>query len=345
MLLAQAAVTPELTLFLSIAFLVGGLVLLGLGADWMVKGASRLALRLRLTPTVIGLTVVALGTSLPELMVSVSAQIEQLRDPESTASAIAWGNVVGSNIFNIGLVLGLCSAVRALPVAGSTVKTEYPFMVGSGVLLVPIIYSTTASPEIGRLEAGAMVFLFAGFTVFALRVARRHVSAAERAAIEQEVAEATGPADPQESWWVPTAWVVVGSIGLAFGGSLLVDGAQSLALHMGMTPRVVSIVIVASLTGFPELVTSAVAVVRKETEMAVANVVGSNIFNTLLVLGTAGVVLPLRVPADGLVADLAVMLGISFLLGPMLLGGHLTRIRGIILLATYLGYVAYLLIR
>lgn len=336
---------PELTLFAAIGFLVGGLVLLGLGADWMVRGASKLALRLRLTPTVIGLTVVALGTSLPELMVSVSAQIDIIGNPESTGSAIAWGNVVGSNIFNIGLVLGLCALLRPLPVAGSTVRTEYPFMLGSAIILAPIIYSSAGAYRIDRLEGIFMLALFTGFTIFVIRVARKNVSASERAALEQEVMEVSGPPEKQGSWVGPTVWVVVGSAGLAFGGSLLVDGAQSLALHMGMTPRIVSIIIVASLTGFPELITTAVAVYRNETDMAVANVVGSNIFNTLLVLGAAGVVYPLDVPAEGVVIDLAVMVGITVLLGPLLLGSLLKRGQAALLLAGYCGYLGYLLLR
>ncbi len=338
MLTLQVPAIPALSLALSVGYLVGGLVLLGFGADLLVRGATALALRLRLTPTVIGLTVLALGTSLPELMVSVAAQLNE-------SEALAWGNVVGSNIFNVGLVLGFCALLCPLSIAGSTVRLEYPFMLGAVLLTALLVRTSDGHSSLDRVEGAFFLVLFVLFTAFMIRLARKEVNANERERLREAVTEAAGDEGPSTSLRRASIYALIGCVGLAFGGNLLVGGAESLALHLEISPRVVATVIVAALTGAPELVTTAAALLHKKGEMAVANVVGSNIFNTLMVLGVASTVRPVEISAEGLSTDLGFMIGISVLLGPLLLGKRLNRWEGLILLAVYCTYVGVLLTR
>ncbi|MEM7260776.1 MAG: calcium/sodium antiporter [Planctomycetota bacterium] len=337
-LLLAAATEPTLSLTVAILALVGGLFLLGFGADILVRGAITLALRLRLTPTVIGLTVLALGTSLPELVVSITAQL-------TDAKALAWGNVVGSNIFNIGLVLGVGALVRPLSISGSTVRLEYPFMLGAALLIALLIRSTDGTHILDRIEGGFLLVIFVLFTGFMIRLARKEVNARERERLHEAVTEAAGDTETEEpatSLRRAAVYALVGTAGLALGGSFLVSGAESLALHLDVPPRIVATVIVAALTGAPELVTTVAALLHRKGEMAVANVVGSNIFNTLMVLGAASTVRPLDIADAGLSTDLGFMIGVSALLGPLLLGKRLNRWEGSALLCVYVAYVVVL---
>ncbi len=332
----------SLTVLGATTWLLAGLVMLGLGAEMLVRGATRLALLLKLTPTVVGLTIVALGTSLPELVVSVAAQITALKDPE--VQAVAWGNVVGSNIFNIGLVLGVGSLIRPLAISGSTVRLEYPFMLGS-TFLVAILVRGSGVHTIDRVEGAFMLALFTIFTIYVIRIARKEVKGRETIAIEETVSEIVGDDLSENSGLFATTLVVLGSGALALGGNWLVDGAIGLAESLGVSNRFVSTVIVAAATGFPELVTTCLAVFQGRTDLAVGNVVGSNIFNSLAVLGTASLILPLNISPSGLLLDLTFMLSISALLGPLLLGKRLNRYAALSLLVVYLSYFSVLVLR
>ena len=271
-------------------------------------------------------------------MVSVAAQ-------RNDSKALAWGNVVGSNIFNLGMVLGLCGLISPLAIAGSTVRLEFPFMLGSGLLVALLVRSSNGHHELDRLEGTFFLVLFILFTAFMIRLARKEVDQEERTRLREAVSDAAGDVGPTASLRRSVAFIVLGCVSLAFGGSSLVDGAESLALHMKVSPRVVATVIVAALTGAPELVTTLAALLHKKGEMAVANVVGSNIFNTLMVLGVASTIRPLEIAQDGLLTDLAFMVGISALLGPLLLGKRLYRWEGVTLLTVYATYVGFLLTR
>lgn len=320
-------------MLVSILLILGGLVLLGFGGEFLIRGASALALRLRLTPTVIGLTVVALGTSLPELVVSLAAQFQGSTD-------MAVGNVIGSNLFNIGLVLGLGSLIRPLTIAGSTVRLEWPFMLTSSCLAILFARDslTSETSVIDRLEGGFFVIALALFTAYMVRLARREVGASESAALNEEVQDLVGKDPDRAPLTKPVLLVVGGMIGLALGGDLTVRGATQIAESFGVSDRIIGLTILAAGTGLPELVATLIAVAHRRTDMAVGNIVGSNIFNVLGILGTTAIVSPLPVSAETIHWDLWWMLGLSVVLGPLLLGRSLNRFEGALLVAIYIAY-------
>lgn len=311
--------------------ILAGLVVLGLGGELLVRGASTLAHRLRLTPAVIGLTVMAVGTSLPELMVSLAAQLKDNPD-------MSTGNIVGSNIFNIGMVLGVCGLIRPLSIPGSTVRIEWPIM----MLSAGLGYLLARDLVIERLEGVFLLASFVSFTAFMVWLARRQVNRQEAAALVEAVEEAVGPHPDRGSVVAPTALVLVGGAGLWFGADLLIEGAQTVARACGVSDRVIGVSVVAAGTGLPEFVATLVAALHRKTDMAVGNVVGSNIVNILLVGGTAAAVRPLAVHPKILAWDVPWMLGISFILGPFLVGNRLNRRESFILLAIYAVYVGFL---
>ncbi|MBN1442227.1 MAG: calcium/sodium antiporter [Planctomycetes bacterium] len=315
----------------SILYIAGGLAALAIGGELLVRGASALAIRLRLTHAVIGLTVIAIGTSLPELVVSVAAQLRGSPD-------MSIGNVVGSNIFNIGLVLGACSLIRPLVIPGSTVRLEWPFMFIAALLL----YLLARDLEIDRVEAAFFLISFVLFTAYMVRLARREVGRAESASLEQAVEGVAGSKVLRRSLAFCLALVLLGSGALWLGAEWLIEGARGIASRFGVSERVIGLSMVAAGTGLPELVATLVAVLHRRTDMAVGNIVGSNICNILLVLAAAAMVRPLEVNPLIIEWDIWWLLGISFILGPFLLGNRLDRREGFIILAGYGVYAALL---
>ncbi len=300
--------------------LAGGLVLLVGAASVLVRGAAALALRLGLTPLVVGLTVVAFGTSAPELVVSVQAAL-------AGAGGIAVGNVIGSNIANVGLVLALAVLIRPLVADPSLFRRDLPVLlavtaVASGVLL---------DGSVGRWEGGALGVGLAAYLVWSVRAAR-----AEQAAIDLPVAAPTGPA------WRDLAFVAAGLAGLVVGADVFVGGAVRLAEAAGVSNAVIGLTVVAVGTSLPEMATTVVAALRGESEIAVGNVIGSNVFNLLGILGAGALVRPLVAPGLEL-ADLAVMGALTVALAVMLwTGRRLVRWEAAGLLAGYTAYVVYL---
>ena len=316
---------------LLVVLLIGGLALLTVGGELLVRGATAIAKQLGLTTTVIGLTVVAMGTSLPELAVSLYAALGGTPD-------IAIGNVVGSNIANIGLILGITAMVTALPVYGSAVRLAWPFMFAAS--WVAVLLARDGSFD--RLEGGFFIVCLVLFVTFMVHGSRLEVKAGEAAEIEAMV-KARAPAFDRRNLAVALLLVLGGSGMLFLGGKLLVDGAVGLARMADISERVIGLTLVAVGTSLPELATSLVAAYRGHGEVAVANVIGSNIFNLLGILGTTALVKPIPVAAQVIGSDLWWMLGIALLLLPMLwFRSNLSRVEGGVLLTGYLVYVALL---
>lgn len=310
---------------MAVLLVLAGAALLYGGAEGLVRGASSLALRLGMTPLVIGLTVVAFGTSMPELVVSVEAAL-------AGKGSLAVGNVVGSNIGNVGLILGLSALIAPLAVQARIIRLDMPLLVlvsaGVAVLLL--------DGAMGRGEAALLVgslLLYVGFTV---RASRR-----ESAAVAKEFEE--GLARPTGSAALDAVLVLGGLALLAIGARLLVSGATTIAEAAGVEEAVIGLTVVAIGTSLPELATSVVAALKGEGDIAVGNVVGSNLFNILGILGIAALVRPLSSGGIGAV-DLWVMLGAAVLLLPMMwTGRRVSRLEGGVLVAGYVAYVAYLL--
>ncbi|MGE3163680.1 MAG: calcium/sodium antiporter [Planctomycetota bacterium] len=324
---------------LAILMIIGGIALLGGGGDFLVRGASTLALRLRITPAAVGLTVVALGTSLPELVVSLVAQF---RDKD----ALVFGNVVGSNLFNIGAVLGLGALIRPMLIPGNTVRLEWPFMLTSAYLVMLCARDSLAGEHlvIDRLEGAFFVVALVFFTAYMLRLARREVTAAEQASLTELVA-GVGHDPGHRSWAGALGLVFGGAVGLAIGAELTVRGSITVAELWGVSDRIIGLAILAPGTSLPELVATIAALLHRKSDIAVGNVIGSNIFNALGILGLAALVRPLGVIPEIIHWDLWWMLGMSVVLGPFISGRGLNRLEGAILLLTYVVYCTSLAVR
>jgi cation:H+ antiporter len=314
----------------TIASLAGGLVLLVAGAELMVRGASRLAVTFGVSPLVIGLTVVAFGTSSPELAVSLQASLNGRAD-------IALGNVIGSNIFNVLFILGLSAAVAPLLVSQHLVRLDVPIM----VLASLVLWLMALDGLVGRVDG---VILFTGlivYTLFLIRQSRR-----ETAAIRAEYDAAFGARGRLRTTFLDSVLVTTGLVLLVLGSRLLVDGAVELAVAFGVSQLVIGLTIVAIGTSLPELATSLIATVRGERDIAVGNIVGSNIFNILSILGITAVVSG-GVPAPSAVIgfDLPVMAAVAVACLPIFFSGSMiTRWEGIIFLIYYVTWSLYVVL-
>ncbi len=316
---------------LDVVFILIGAAVLAHAGSRLVDFAAALAEKARLTPAVIGLTIVAAGTSAPELAVSLTGALHG-------SSGIALGNVVGSNIANIGLILGGCAVVAAIPVAPGVLRFEYPFL----VLTSWITLLLCRDGSLDRLEGGFFLASMAGFTAYAVLVARREITEAEQRTVAAVVPE---QAQGLTRWpiWRLALGIVATLLGLLLGGQGLVNGAVGVAQALGLSERVVGLTIVAIGTSLPELAVSVAAALKGQQEMAVANVVGSNVFNLLLILGATGLVRALPVEARMISVDLWVMMGFTVLLLPLVFRRRsLSRGAGGILLLGYACYLAWL---
>ncbi len=300
-----------------------GLALLFVSGKFLVDSSVAISRRLRIPRMIIGLTVVAFGTSAPELLVSLQATFSGY--PE-----IAMGNVVGSNISNILLVLAITALIFPIPVPASSVKRDWPIMMGVSVLL----YIFAMNGWISRLEGIVFVSLLGVYILFLVLRAR----GAERV-VEQETDQG------HMKWGVAAILFLVSVVGLAFGADLLVENAAVVAEKMGMSKRVVSITMVAVGTSIPEVATSVIAALKKETDISVGNIIGSNIMNILSVLGVTSLVSPISVSAEIGGFDIPWMLGISLLLLFLMLPAsrsRITRWEGSFMIVIYLVYIYFL---
>lgn len=311
-------------MILDVLLALVGVAALVAGAEFLVRGASALALRFGLSPLVIGLTVVAFGTSAPELAVSLGAALGGTSD-------VAIGNVIGSNIFNVLVILGTAALIRAQVVQRRLVRSEVPLMVV--VSLVAALMAHT-DERIGRVEGLVLVLSGAGFTWWLMRSSR---SADD---------EADAPGTSHAGVLTSLGFVVGGLIGLVAGAQAMVSGATSIARDLGVSELIIGLTVVAIGTSLPELATSLVAARRGQTDIAVGNVVGSNLFNLMIVLGATSAISPVPVVGTAIRIDLLVMVGVAVLCLPVFFTGHrVSRWEGGVFVAAYVGYTTYLILR
>jgi cation:H+ antiporter len=310
-----------------------GLIALVVGAELLVRGASKLAISFGISPLVVGLTVVAFGTSAPELAVSVQSAWSGQVD-------IALGNVVGSNIFNVLLILGASALIVPLVVHQQIIRQEVPVMIVASLLL----WAMAADGGISRWEGLLLASLVVGYTIVIIRQSRR-----ETAAIRAEYDEAfEGGAQGWDAHWgVQILLILAGLALLVLGSNWLVEAAVAFATYLGVSELVIGLTIVAAGTSLPEVATSILAAIRGERDIAVGNVVGSNIFNILAVLGISASIAPseLLVPPAMPAFDLPVMVAVAAACLPIFFTGHLiARWEGALFLAYYVAYTAYLIL-
>ncbi|MFN0098592.1 MAG: calcium/sodium antiporter [Gemmatimonadaceae bacterium] len=318
---------------ISILLVIVGIALLAFGADVLVRGAVTIAKLARIPAAVIGLTIVSMGTSLPELTVSVAAALKGAPD-------LGVGNVVGSNIFNIGIVLGLTALMAPMRVHSSAVRLEWPFMFIASFQLLLL----ARDGVIDRLEGAFFVTGIVLFTAYVVRLGRSELGAEETADLRETVAARARPVAGEALGFA--LLLLAGGVSLlVLGGNVLLKGAIDLATAAGMSERVIGLTIVAAGTSAPEVATSLVAARRGQSEIALGNVIGSNIFNILGILGISALITPLAVSDAMLQGDFVWMLGLSLLLFPLMRSGSVvTRAEGGVLVAAYGTYLTLLLL-
>ena len=313
---------------MTLLFLLAGLVLLYFGAEGLVRGSSSIALRLGVSPLLIGLTVVAFGTSAPELVVSLKAALMGQGD-------ISVGNVVGSNICNIGLILAFSALIAPIKVASQIVRVDTPIMIAVTGLALVLLYDGMLS----RLEGIFLFSLLVVYIIFSILLAKKKPADALSAEFSEEIKMS------KKGLVLDLAMVIGGLVMLVFGARFLVDSAIEIARSIGLSEAVIGLTIVAIGTSLPEFATSLVAALKKEADIAVGNVVGSNIFNILGILGISAVVTPLS--SSGITGiDLGVMATFALALWCFSITGHrISRAEGILMIVAYAGYVAWLVAR
>ncbi|WP_020006256.1 calcium/sodium antiporter [Salinicoccus albus] len=312
--------------------LIIGFVLLIKGADYFVEGASNIAVKLKVSPLLVGLTIVAFGTSSPEATISILAALEE-------NAGMVLGNIVGSNIANIALVLGITAMIAPLTVKSETIRKEIPFaLLGAVVLLVLMADAAlqgAAENIITRGDAFIILLFFAIFLYYVFEMAMKNRSEAS----------ADVDADVGSSWSKNIVITIGGLAAIIFGGELVVNSATEIALSLGMSDTLVGLTIVAIGTSLPELITSVTAAIKKQGDMAIGNIVGSSIFNIFFVVGLTGTVAPLAV--DGKIfTDVIIMIVLTILL---LIFSRtrfsIGRTEGAVLVAAYVVYIVYIIIR
>lgn len=318
-------------MILSVIYLAVGLILIMYGASWLTDGASAVARRMGVSDLVIGLTVVALGTSAPELAISVISAIDG-------SAELAIGNVVGSNIFNILVIIGITAMVAPIKVERSILTAEMPMVLLSAVALLAI----GASPYLGggtavvsRTDGILLLLFFAIFMRYVMAQARKGSS-------DDSDAAASGKSIPM---WRSVLMIVAGLAGLVYGGDRFVDGASGIASAMGVSQAVIGLTVVAAGTSLPELATSIVAARRGSPGMAIGNVIGSNIFNIFMVLGTSAVVRPLPFGSIGIIDLLVLTVAclLFWIVGAFWRVRTITRGEGVLLLGLYIAYTAWMI--
>lgn len=314
-------ILPMLT---SLLWLIAGVGLLTYGADRLVAGSSAIALRTGISPLLIGLTIVAFATSSPELLVSIVAALQG-------KSSIAIGNVVGSNIANIALVLGAAAIIYPVKAESKVLKREMPYMVGAVAFLYVLMYNDM----ITRTEGIALVLMLAAFLVYQIRLARAQMDRFDEQ-VKDVLAHKTVPV------WLAVFYAVLGAACLYFGSEAFVAGAVELGAMIGISDAVIGLSVISIGTSLPELATTVMAALKKETGMALGNIIGSNIFNVFAVLGITAVIIPLDGGGINYI-DLSVMMVLTLAIwGLFQYNRELGRISGFVLLLSYVGYMVWL---
>lgn len=306
-------------------YLILGLAILIFSGDFLVKGGVQIANYLKIPKLIVGLTIVSIGTSAPELFVSLDAALNGSPD-------LSIGNVVGSNIANIGLILGITTLILPMPISAESSKVNFPIMLGLSLLL----WLVALDLQLAMWDGILFVALLVGYIVFLTYRAKCHTHT------QQEVEKPTMPV------WQAILYVCVASWGLYYGADLLVSSAQQIALSFGISERVIGLTVLAFGTSVPELATSVIAALKKQTDISVGNILGSNIFNILSVLGITSLVKPIHVNPAILDFDILFMIGIAILLFLTMLplsNGRIGRLEGFLLLSFYMVYVGLLFLQ
>lgn len=313
----------------AIAFLIIGLGFLVWSADKLVYGAAALARNFGISPLVIGMTILAMGSSAPEMMVSATAALDGKTDT-------AVGNVLGSNIANIALILGITALIKPLSISSAVIRRELPLMIGVTLLAGALLWDN----QLGFYEGVLLFVLFGAFLFAMLQISRSEKKNGDAFLDEQESEIPEGVSNPKAAMWV-----VIGLIILPLAADMLVDNAVIIAKFFGMSDLVIGLTIIAVGTSLPELAASLAGVMKGEDDMAVGNIIGSNVFNILAVMGIPGILNPSILSEFAMGRDFWVMLGVSLLLVVMALGKSrsVNRIEGGVLIVTFVAYQSYLL--
>jgi cation:H+ antiporter len=312
---------------LSYVFLIVGFLLLIFSGDFLVKGAVSIALKLRLSNLVIGMTIVSFGTSAPELLVSIKAALGGHPD-------ISIGSVVGSNISNIALILGITALVFPITVSKATLRIDWPMMMLSTLLFVVVVMDG----ELSAWEGILFIVFLISFIVWLIRNSRK--GSAVPAAVDEVNEE-----EKNLPLWKGIGLVGLGAVGLVLGADLMLKGAVEIARYYDVSERIIGLTIVAFGTSLPELITSCVAAFRKEADISIGNLIGSNIFNILAILGITSIIHPISVSSSIINSDNYILLGITFLVFPLMyFGKKLTRAKGLLLFFVYAAYLIYLIV-
>jgi cation:H+ antiporter len=308
----------------TIILLIIGLIVLIVGGDYLVKGSSSIALRLHLSPLVVGLTIVAFGTSAPELLISIQSALKGSPD-------IAMGNVVGSNICNLALVLGLTAVINPVKVQTNSLRIDWPMTMGASILLFLVV----REGELGAIEGVIFLIAISIYLVLIIVQSRIDMKSKMRAKDGQDIPDA-----PNKQMWKDITFIMLGCVALYYGSEWFVSSAKDLALSLGVEERVVGLTVVALGTSLPELVTAAVASYKGETDLALGNLMGSNIFNILSILGITAIITPIHVHAVILNKDIIWMLMITLMILPlMIVRREVGRADGVVLLIVYTVYI------
>ena len=311
-------------MLLSCVLLVVGMFLLIKGADFFVDGSSKIARFFKIPSLIIGLTLVSMGTSAPEASVSINAAINDLND-------LSIGNVVGSNIFNTLLILGVSSIFTVLCVSKDMKKYDIPIMIF--VYLVLILFSFVITPfRVDLIESLIMLFLFVSYIIFLIFRAKKDKKVEEESEIKINI-------------FTSVIFAVLGLAAIIFGGDLVVDSASKIATKLGMSESLVGLTIVAVGTSLPELVTSVVASIKKENDIAIGNVVGSNIFNVIFILGLSSTISSLTLNSALLFDLIAMIVSGVLLLIFTLFSDKINKKQGLLFILLYVAYIAYIIIR
>lgn len=317
---------------MNVLFFILGLILLIVGAELLVRGASRLAIAFGVTPLVVGLTVVALGTSSPEIAISSNAAL-------TGQAGIVLGNVIGSNIFNVLAILGLSAIITPLIVSRQLIRLEVPLIIGYSVLI--LLFALDG--QLGRFEGIFLLLSLIAYVTFTIRQSQQ-----ESEQLEAEYNDKFGRDEAQTGQILfNIGMAVVGLVLLVFGSNWLVDSAVFFAQLLGVSELIIGLTIISAGTSLPEVVTSVIAASRGARDIAVGNVVGSNIFNLMAVLGVASTVAPEGIPVSSAVIgfDLPVMIAVSLVCLPIFFtGGIISRREGLFLMGYYITYTLYLIL-
>ncbi|MBR5715256.1 MAG: calcium/sodium antiporter [Bacteroidales bacterium] len=318
-------------MLIDILFILLGLALLVKGGDYLVDGSVAIAKRARLSEMVIGLTVVGFGTSMPELLVSAQSAL-------IGNSGIAIGNVVGSNISNIALILGVTALVHVIPAKRTTLLIDLPFMLLSLILFVVI----AMTGSVGRVAGVIGVLMLICFVTYQVRLSRKANKAQEKLATERQ--EQSTAAEPM-ALWKAIILVVVSFLAMVFGANILVEGASNIARLLGVSDRIIGLTIVAIGTSLPELFSSVMAAVKGKSDMAIGNIIGSVTFNILSVIGISAIIMPITGTNIGFAFDYGLMVILGVLLWIFLRSKYvLERWEGFVLTAIYVAYLTKLII-